>query len=117
MPFSICPLCGQLSHLSTTEAIGGPVIGRCFFCWQELAVGDDVVVRSANRFSDGLVAKGARGTITRILTGEGMSVFEVAIQDGPSVTLLRSEIRKARDTERLVQTEGNLELQRETGAR
>jgi hypothetical protein len=110
MPYIICPLCGGPTHLvmrdfrewheqrspGTPFAILSP--GRCFDCWQDLAVGDAVVVRDTLKRRTAYV--GEKGTVEAIPSREGDGkVFEVRLESGRIDVFIRAELRKRRDSD------------------
>jgi hypothetical protein len=76
------------------------LLGRCDLCWQEIKVGDRVVVRKI--IGDEQLAKpNEQGTIKTILgtKAEEGSVFIVKMDSGKEAYLVRAEFRKQRENE------------------
>jgi len=106
MPYAMCNLCGTLTHLSVGDVhdwyetnhpdleTGDIVPHPCYFCGVDLSTGMTVVVRTAERFN-GDIKKGDEGSIKRVITSNGFSLFEVTMANGKSYFFVRSEIRKA----------------------
>jgi hypothetical protein len=79
--------------------IGSLVPGKCFFCWQELKLGDAVVIRKV--FADHTnLHSDERGIITDILTSKGHgSLFLVQLSFGKEIYFIRAQLRKLREGE------------------
>ena len=108
MPFGMCPLCGQTMHMSVDAEWysqrhpglpqGSLVPAKCFNCWQELKVGDSVVVHKA--FAEGPNPRtGEEGVIKGISTAEDGSLFLVLLSCGKEVYMIRAQLRKLRESE------------------
>lgn len=110
MPYSMCSMCGQISHISVGDVkewyekyypeipLGTMVPGQCFYCWPELKLGDSVVIRQvATEVQD--VHKGEIGVITDILTSKDGSVFAVRTEAGKELYFIRAQLRKIRESE------------------
>ena len=99
-----------MSHLSVADAAAwyreyhpdmpfgemGP--GPCFWCWQEIGVGDEIVVRRPISPNCG-AKEGDNGTIIavhRSKDGFG-AIYIVRMTTGREWYFIRAEIRKARD--------------------
>jgi hypothetical protein len=106
----MCPLCGQTSHFSVGDVkewyeqnypgipFGSLVPAKCFYCWQDLKLGDSVVIR--NGFVEQIKQKvGETGAITDVLTAEHGSLFLVLLRSGEEVYLIRPQLRKLRENE------------------
>jgi hypothetical protein len=100
MPYSMCPLCGTLSHLNVVDVsewykkhhpnvpFGQLVAGRCFYCWQDLKEGDDVVIRRA--ISANAQGKdGCRGKVIAGYEGDGGVVYLVKVEAGQELYFVR----------------------------
>jgi hypothetical protein len=111
MPYSKCPTCGAISHLSVGDVrqwyaeyypdvpVGELVPGKCFFCWPELEAGTRVVVRVAVA-GEAQAPTGARGVIQRVLSApEHGKIYLVNLESGEERYFIRAELRKARDNE------------------
>ena len=106
MPYSKCPICGIISHLNVGDVgdwyreyypeleVGSLVPGRCYYCWQEVSEGDDVVVR--NRIGDEQdVEPGAHGRLIAVLSSpEHGAIYHVQLADGNDRYFVRGELRK-----------------------
>ena len=110
MPYGKCPLCGCTYHMQVTDVtawyrdrhpsvpFGSIVPGKCYFCWQEINIGDRVVVRKI--IGDEQLAKpNEKGTVQSILDSEDGSVFVVKLDSGKEAYLVRAEFRKQRENE------------------
>lgn len=70
--------------------------GKCFYCWEELQVGDNVVVRQL--FSaDTCANPGDKGAIEAIYSSEDGSIFSVKLANGKDYYFIRAELRKQRE--------------------
>jgi hypothetical protein len=79
--------------------LGSIVPGRCFYCWAELNVGDQVVVRGSLG-NDSPIPVGTRGVIHEILSGEeDGSIYVVQLVTGEERYLIRAELRKPHEGE------------------
>jgi len=106
MPYSKCPICGDVSHLNVSNVkdwhethypgipVGSLVPGKCFYCWQDIAVGERVVVR--NHFgNETAVELGSRGTIAQVLSApDHGTIFLVKLDSGSERYFMRGELRK-----------------------
>jgi hypothetical protein len=108
MPYSMCTLCGGISHLNVGDVsrwyeefhpnvpLGELVPGKCFFCWQELREGDEVIIRRP--ISENAKGKeGFRGRITEIYVDEAESgsIYLVKLEAGQELYFIRGELKKA----------------------
>jgi hypothetical protein len=98
MPYSKCPLCGAVAHLSVGDVqrwyaefypgvpVGELVPGRCFDCWPELEAGMRVIVRPPLAGAV-QVPVGARGMVREVVSAAGHgTIYLVHLQAGGSVT-------------------------------
>lgn len=77
---------------------GSLVPSKCYYCWQEVEIGDRVVVRKI--IGDGhLATSNETGTIQSILRSEGDPVFLSKLDWGKEAYLIRGEFRKQRENE------------------
>ncbi len=110
MPHGRCPQCGCLQHLQVTDAaawykerypslpFGSLVPAPCFFCWQEVNVGDRVVVRELiGQEQD--AQPNDKGTLERMDASADGSLYVVKLDSGNEVVLIRAEFRKMRENE------------------
>jgi len=110
MPFSMCPLCGQVSHLSVGDVkewyekyypqipFGKQVPGRCLFCFPELKHGDSVVIRRVFTEEQN-THKEKIGIIKEILSSQDGSLFVVQMDAGKELYFIRAQLRKLREGE------------------
>jgi hypothetical protein len=78
--------------------VGCVVPGKCFYCWQEISVGDRVVVRK--RIAEDQPAQmDEKGTCKARATSEDGELFVVDLDSGNEAMLIRAELRKLRDNE------------------
>ncbi len=110
MPYGMCPLCGQTTHMSVGDVRewykryfagipqGSLVPARCFYCWQELKLGDSVVVRKVFA-EDPNPRTGEVGVIKDIMTADDGSLFLVGLSSGKEVYMIRAQLRKLREGE------------------
>jgi hypothetical protein len=109
MPYSMCPLCGQMQHSSVGDVVewyekyhpsipfGKLVPWKCFYCWQELKAGDSVLIRKG--FADGSNDHaGEIGVIKEVYTSDG-SLFLVRMDSGKEFYFIRAQLRKLREDE------------------
>lgn len=107
MPYMRCTCCGSISHVSVgnveqwykdhypTVPFGQMVPGRCFLCWQELKVGDEVILRKV--IGEGAKAEvGDRGVIESILQSEYGDLYVVKLLSGAEQFFVRPELRAVR---------------------
>lgn len=111
MPYAKCPLCGHLEHLQVTDIgawykerypsipFGSLVPGRCYFCWQEVNVGDRVIVRKVVFSVDRPAEPNDRGMLQRIDEFDGGAIYVIKLDSGREVVLIRAEFRKMRENE------------------
>jgi hypothetical protein len=111
MPYSKCPICGDVCHLSVGNLdewyrqlyprvpVGSLVPGKCFYCWQELSVDDIVIVRKQVG-TETPVEVGTRGRLIAILSSpEHGAIYQVLIDSGMERFFVRGELRMPRDGE------------------
>jgi hypothetical protein len=107
MPFTKCPVCGEIMHLNVSDQAlwhatyyhdlpGGSLVpGRCLYCWPELNVGDQVVIRQCLA-GPPQAAIGDNGTINAVLSSpEHGTIYEVRLAAGKERYFIRAELRKA----------------------
>lgn len=102
MPYTMCPLCGSLMHVSVVDhkqwydergvPFGSLVPLRCFYCWKEIGVGDVVVIRHLITPKEG-VREGDRGTVKAILASPDGALTEVGMANGKNYYFVRAEVR------------------------
>jgi hypothetical protein len=110
MPYSMCPVCRQMSHLSVGDVkewyesyypqipFGTMVPGKCFSCWPELKPGDAVVIRKV--FADGPnTQEGEIGVIKDVFTSEHGQLYVVLMDAGKECYFIRAQLRKLREGE------------------
>ncbi len=108
MPYSKCPVCGAIAHLSVGDVrqwyadyypglpVGELVPGKCFYCWPELQPEMRVVVRQALG-GDAQTPTGAYGVLLRLLSSpEHGNIYLVRLDSGVERYFIRAELRKAR---------------------
>jgi hypothetical protein len=109
MPFSKCPICGNISHLNVgnvekwyadrSRPIGSLVVGKCFDCWGELKVGDTIVVR-ASFGNESPVPLRTQCVIEEVFSAdEEGTLFRARLPSGIECYFIRAEIRKLREGE------------------
>ena len=111
MPYSKCPVCGAIAHLSVSDVqqwyaecypdvpVGELVPGKCFYCWQELQAEMRVVIRNALG-GDAQAPAGTHGVVQRIVSSpEHGSIYLVRLSSGKERYFVRAELRKAREGE------------------
>ena len=77
---------------------GCVVPGKCFYCWQEISVGDRVVVRK--RVAEEQPAQlNEKGTCKAIAESEDGALFLVDLDSGKEALLIRAELRKLKENE------------------
>jgi hypothetical protein len=106
MPFSRCPVCGELFHLNIglpldewyhsywpQVHIGDEVPGECLLCWVELRPGHRVTIRSVPEELGACVDVGTPGVITATEPGS-LPVLVVALEKAsvPSGRFRRSDL-------------------------
>jgi hypothetical protein len=110
MPYGMCPLCGQTSHFSVGDVkewyeqyhpgipFGSLVPATCFCCFQDLRLGDSVVIRNVfvERQRDQI---GEIGVITDILAAKDGLLFLVRLSSGEEIYFVRAQLRKQRENE------------------
>jgi hypothetical protein len=111
MPYSKCPICGTIAHLSVGDVrqwyaeyypgvpVGELVPGKCFYCWPELEAGMLVVVRQPLG-GPAQAPAGTRGVVQQVLSApaHGM-IYLVRVESGDERYFIRAELRKAREGE------------------
>ncbi len=109
MPYSKCPHCGNVSHISVNDPAAwykerypelpfmATVAAPCFDCYVDLMVGD--VIEICRHFSEHPTwsAIGATGTIYRISSCESGNIYAVNVHGGKDDSFVRGEIRKPRE--------------------
>jgi hypothetical protein len=110
MPYGKCPLCGLVGHLQVGDVAawyrerypaqpsGSLVPLVCYLCWQEVKVGDRVVVRKLFA-QDRSAQPNDRGTLERIDASSDGALYVIRLDSGREVVLIRAEFRKLRDNE------------------
>jgi hypothetical protein len=108
MPYTMCPICGSLSHLNVGDLkdwyakrgvpFGSLLPAKCCFCWKEIRVGDVVVLRSFVTPKDYL-KPGEKGVVKAVLESEDGLLFEVRMPNGKEYLFVRAEIRPLLDRE------------------
>jgi hypothetical protein len=115
MPFTLCPVCGAVSHLN----IGDPTRwfaergrlpiypARCMLCFGDLAVGDRVEVR-VQVTHPVPAAAGEHGVVEEIWShpGDG-SVYKVRLDGGQEALLWRAALRWRKPDAPAPDTEGS----------
>jgi hypothetical protein len=110
MPYGMCPLCGQTSHFSVGDVgewyvqyypgipFGSLAPAICFYCFQELKLGDSVVIRHVfveeqrHRINQ-------TGVITDILAAKDGSLFLVRLDSAEEIYFVRAQLKKLRENE------------------
>jgi hypothetical protein len=77
---------------------GSLVPAQCFFCWQEVTVGDRVVVRRLIG-QDQAAQPNDKGTLQRIDTADDGALYVIVLDSGREVVLIRAEFRKMSENE------------------
>jgi hypothetical protein len=111
MPYSKCPICGNVSHLSIGNIedwyrhlypgipLGSLVPGKCVYCWQELEIGDRIVIRERIG-TELLVESGTRGQLVAVLSSpDHGNIYKVRLDSQRERYFVRGELRKLRDDE------------------
>jgi hypothetical protein len=111
MPYSKCPVCGTVTHLSVGDVqrwytqyhpgvpFGELVPGRCFYCWSDLEAGMRIVVRQVLG-SEAQSSLGARGVVQNLLTApEDGTIYLVKLDTGEERYFIRAELRKEQEGE------------------
>jgi hypothetical protein len=106
MPYSKCPVCGNVTHLNVSDVIqwyadlypgvsvGSLVPGRCFHCWPELGAGDHVAVRNPLG-ENSTVPVDSRGIIESVVRSpECGALYLVRVESGKEIYFIRAELRK-----------------------
>jgi hypothetical protein len=111
MPYSKCPICGGISHLNVSDIeqwyrenyseieVGSLVPGKCFFCWQELNLGDLVSIR--DRIGpETRTPIGTAGRLVEVLSApEHGAIYLVRLESGEEKFFVRGELQKVRENE------------------
>src|SRR5262245_65727665 len=107
MPYSKCPICGAIAHLSVGDVrewyaeyypgvpVGELVPGKCFYCWPELQPEMRVVIRHAVGGQIQAPA-GSPGVVQQVLPStEHGNIYLVRLGSGEERYFIRAELRKA----------------------
>jgi hypothetical protein len=77
--------------------VGSLVPGTCFYCWQELTEGDDVVIRGRIG-GETPVAPGTHGRLMAVLSSpEDEAIYHVQLANGDERYFVRGELRKCQE--------------------
>jgi hypothetical protein len=109
MPFGMCPACGATFHLNVADVgkcyeeyypdvpVGELGPAPCLYCWQELEIGDRVIIRApvSGRTN---VAPGDRGVLKSIVSSKDGKLYLVELASGAKY-FIRTQVRKAREYE------------------
>jgi len=106
MPFTKCPICGELSHLNVSNIeqwyakyypgtpVGELVPGKCYACCHDLDASTRVVVRRP-LIGEAQAPAGAHGVIERVLSAAAHGkIYLVRLDSGDELYFIRAELRK-----------------------
>ena len=108
MPYSKCPICGNVSHLNVIDPaawyaerypdlkFGGMVAARCFRCFTDLDIGDTIEIYRHFNDHPTWAAIGSTGTIRAITSCDDGSIYHVDVDGGKDAYFVRGELCKPR---------------------
>ena len=103
MPYSKCPICGNVSHLSVVDPAawyaerfpevkpGGMVAAPCFYCFTKLEVGDNVEIYRNFSEHPEWAAPGSFGTIRSITQSEHGAIYHLDVEGGKDAYFTRGK--------------------------
>jgi hypothetical protein len=109
MPYSKCPVCGAIAHLSVGDVrrwyaeyypgvpVGALVPGKRFYCWAELQPEMRGVIRQALG-GEAAAPAGSHGVVQRVLSSpEHGNIYLVRLGSGEERYFIRAELGEARE--------------------